>query len=185
MPLDDGVTRWLREWRDGDDGAIDRVTEEIYKDLRRLAGHYLSGEQSGHTLPATALVHEAYLHLAEVRDFDWKARGHFVAVMAQMMRRILIDHARARRAAKRDASAFEPVTVASGDAILDVVLVDEALTRLAAVYPRHAEAVQLRFFGGLSSPEIATVLSTSLATVERDWRFAKAWLADAIGTPAP
>ena len=114
-----------------------------------------------------------------------QARGQFIAVMATMMRRILIDHARARRAAKRDSSGHQPVLATDADAFLDVLAVDEALTSFAAEFPRQAEAVQLRFFGGLSSPEIAKVLDISLATVERDWRFSKAWLLDALGRQPP
>src|SRR5262245_217912 len=97
------VTRWLQQWRDGDDAALERVTADVYRDLRRLAAHYLNDESNASTLQPTALVHEAYLHISSVRGVDWKARGQFVAVMAQMMRRILIDHARGRRASKRDA----------------------------------------------------------------------------------
>jgi RNA polymerase sigma factor (TIGR02999 family) len=182
MTIDDHVTRWLRDWRDGDDDAIALVTEDVYRDLRRLASYYLRQESSAQTLQATALVHEAFLHLSSVREFDWKARGQFVAVIAQMMRRILIDHARSRRALKRDgAGAPDDVMVVDlPGPSLDVLVVDQALSRLADAHPRHARAVELRFFGGLSSPEIAQVMDISLATVERDWRFAKAWLHDAI-----
>lgn len=178
--LDAHVTRWLRDWRDGDDDAIARVTDDIYRDLRRLAGYYLSQEQKDHTLQATALVHEAFLHLGALREIDWKARGQFVATMAKVMRRILIDYARKRRAIKRgapiamDLSTLE-VPGASVDPI-DILTVDHALDQLAAAHPRHARAVELRFFGGLTAEEIATVMSLSLATVERDWRFARAFM---------
>lgn len=176
-PLNGRVTQWLRDWRAGDPAAIERVTVEMYAELRRLAAHYLRGESPGHTLQATALVHEAYLHLDAVREFDWQARGQFLAVMAQMMRRILVDQARRRRALKRDAAnAIDLPVIDLGQPVLDVLVVDEALTRLAEQHPRQAEAVELRFFGGLTSPEIATAMSVSLATVERDWRFSKAWL---------
>ena len=181
--LAESVTFWLREWRDGDESALERITSLIYRDLRRLAAHYLAGEQSGHTLQPTALVHEAYLQVASIREVDWKARGHFIALMAQIMRRILIDHARRRRSAKRT-----PLPqLASGSiggltlAALDVLLVDEALTRMTARYPRPAQVVELRFFGGLESEEIAQVMEISLTTVERDWRFARAWLQDQLG----
>ncbi len=158
------------------------MTALVYRDLRRLAAHYLSREARDHTLQPTALVHEAYLHLASVRGFDWKAKGQFIAVVAQMMRRILVDHARRRKAAKRAAGTVVNVTVntldiaADAPSRLDVLLVDQVLSRMAETYPRHADSVELRFFGGLTSPEIAKVLNISVATVERDWRFAKAWL---------
>lgn len=175
--LDSQITVWLREWRDGDDLAIERVTADVYAELRRLAAHYLRGEQSAHTLQPTALVHEAYLQIEAVRDFDWRARGQFIAVLAQMMRRILVDHARRRNADKRQVPHPSDVPVVDlGAPSLDVILVDELLSRMSQEHPRHAQAVELRFFGGLSSPEIANALEISLATVERDWRFAKAWL---------
>jgi RNA polymerase sigma factor (TIGR02999 family) len=124
------------------------------------------------------LVHEAYLQVAGVRDLDWKARGQFVAVGAQMMRRILVDHARRRTAAKRDSSQAGPWTVSGGgeSGVIDVLALDEALNRMSRRYPRHAEIVQLRFFGDLEAREVASVMDISLATVERDWRFARAWL---------
>jgi RNA polymerase sigma-70 factor (ECF subfamily) len=121
-------------------------------------------------------VHEAYLQLASIRELDWKARGQFIAVMAQMMRRILVDHARSRNAMKRDAARLMTVAAGEGAEPLDVLFVDQALGRMSSSYPRHAQIVQMRFFGGLESPEIAEVLDVSLSTVERDWRFARAWL---------
>lgn len=182
MTVQDSVTSWLLQWRDGDDGALERVTELVYRDLKRLAAHYLRGEKHGHTLQPTALVHEAYLHVAAVRDLDWKARGQFVAVLAQMMRRVLIDHARRRNAAKRDAGAITtwPGENDPANGVIDVLALDEALQRMAARYPRHAEIVQLRFFGDLEAKEVAAVMEISLATVERDWRFARAWLQDQL-----
>ena len=184
MQLDGRVTEWLRDWRDGDPVAIERVTTEMYAELRRLAAHYLRGEAHGHTLQPTALVHEAYLHLEDVRGINWQARGQFIAVMAQMRRRILVDHARRRRALKRDAAnAADLPIVDLGSPSLDVIVVDQALTRMAEEHPRQAEAVELRFFGGLNSPEIATALNVSLATVERDWRFSKAWLLTELSRP--
>lgn len=171
------VTRWLHDWGAGDDVAIERVTAEVYAELRRLASHYLRGESKAKTLQPTALVHEAYLHLASIRGIDWQARGQFIAVVAQMMRRVLIDHARKRRAAKRNADeASLHMSDRVGESAWDLLDVDHALIRMAARFPRHAKGVELRFFGGLSSPEIAQVLGISLATVERDWRFSKAWL---------
>ena len=179
MDLGDSVTTWLLLWRDGDDLAGERVTELVYNDLRRLAAYYLNAESRADTLQPTALVHEAYLRLDSVRGFDWKARGQFIAIAAKMMRRILVDHARARRAAKRD-SAAAPESTGKPPA-LDVLAVDIALDRLAATYPRNAQVVELRFFGGLEFPEIAESLGVSLTTVERDWRFARAWLRKELG----
>ena len=181
MSLEESVTLWLRRWQQGDDAAIERITALVYRDLRRMAAHYLQSERSGHTLEPTALVHEAYLHLAGIRDIDWKARRQFVSVMAQMMRRILIDHARRRGAAKRN-SGESGATEAKEPGTFDALVVDQALTRLAAQYPRHAQVVELRFFGGLDSGEVAHVLDVSVATVERDWRFAKAWLESEISS---
>jgi RNA polymerase sigma-70 factor, ECF subfamily len=168
------VTFWLRRWHSGSADALDELTPLVYADLRRLAGRYLRDEDPSHTLQATALVHELYVRIGSIQEIDWKGRGQFIAVAAQMMRRILIDHARKRRAAKRDASIGVPIRDAAVDP--DVLDVDRALEKLAADYPRHAQIVELRFFGGLRAPEIAESLGLSLRTVERDWQFAKAWL---------
>jgi RNA polymerase sigma factor (TIGR02999 family) len=167
------VTYWLQRWRTGTDGALDELTRLVYDDLRRLAARQLRSENPGHTLQATALVHELYLRLSSVRDLDWKGRGQFVYVAAQMMRRILTDHARRRLAGKRLSGA--PPRLDSPDRV-DVLAVDRALDKLALDFPRHARVVELRFFGGLESPEVAQVLDLSLRTVERDWQFAKGWL---------
>lgn len=160
--------------------ALEQLTRLVYGDLRRLAGRYLRDEQPGHTLQATALVHELYLRLSSLQTIDWKARGQFISVAAQTMRRILIDHARKRHAAKRDVTYafFAEATPPSDPDLLDV---DRALDRLAADYPRHAQIVELRFFGGLAASEIAQTLSVSLRTVERDWQFARAWLQNEVG----
>ncbi len=181
MELEESVTEWLRLWQAGDDQALERVTELVYRDLRRLAAYYLSGESNADTLQPTALVHEAYLRVAAVRDFDWKGRGQFIAVVAQMMRRILVDHARARRAAKRDSGGIEP-PAPPNPPVIDILAVDQALDRMSARYPRNAQVVVLRFFGGLEFPEIAKAMELSLATVERDWRFARAYLQDKLQT---
>jgi RNA polymerase sigma-70 factor (ECF subfamily) len=168
------VTFWLHRWRDGDNGALDELTRLVYADLRRLAAHHLRSEIAGHTLQATALVHELYLRISSVQEMDWKGRGHFVGVAAQMMRRILTDHARRRLAQKRLRGAAADLPDAPDQ--IDVVAVDRALDRLALDFPRHAQIVELRFFGGLDSPEVARSLGLSLRTVERDWQFAKGWL---------
>lgn len=172
------VTFWLQRWHAGSDGALEQLTKLVYADLRRLATHYLRDEQPDHTLQATALVHELYLRIHSVKKIDWKGRGQFIAVAAQMMRRILIDHARRRRAAKRDPKRASPSNHGVKDP--DVLDVDRALDKLAADFPRHAQIVELRFFGGLRPPEIAETLGLSLRTVERDWQFARAWLHDEV-----
>ena len=174
------VTFWLQRWHDGTEGALEQLTRLVYDDLRRLAARYLRDEAPGHTLQATALVHELYLRMASVQEMDWKGRAHFISVAAQMMRRILIDHARKRQALKRDAGqALHPPSAAAADGP-DILDVNTALDRLAVNYPRHARIVELRFFGGLDAPEIAQVLDLSLRTVERDWQFAKAWLQQSV-----
>jgi len=172
----DSVTFWLQRWQGGSDDALDEVTRLVYRDLRRLAQKYLGDEDPGHTLQATALVHELYLRLAAFQEVDWKARGQFIAVAAQTMRRILIDHARKRHAAKRDSAAPPPSVPSETFADVDVLDVDRALTKLALDYPRHARIVEFRFFGGFDGPEIAQIMRVSLRTVERDWQFSKAWL---------
>ena len=180
LNLGENVTHWLHLWHDGDDQAVEVVTEAVYKDLRRLAAYYLSNESKANTLQATALVHEAYLQIASVRKVDWKGRGQFIAIVAQMMRRVLVDHARAKNAAKRvsPADLKEPI---EKELNLDILAVNEALERMTNRYARCAQVVELRFFGGLEFPEIAEALNLSLATVERDWRFARAWLQGQLG----
>lgn len=176
MGISESVTEWLRLWRDGDDQAIEHVTELVYKDLRRMAAYYLAGESNVDTLQPTALVHEAYLRVLSIREFDWKERDQFIAVIAKMMRRILVDHARARKATKRDGSQSLPPTPASGPSTLDILAVDQALDMMAEHYPRCCRIVELRFFGELEFQEIAQLLDISISTVEREWRFARAWL---------
>jgi RNA polymerase sigma factor (TIGR02999 family) len=173
----ESVTLWLQRWRSGADGALEELTQLVYADLHRLAAKYLRDEQPGHTLQATALVHEFYLRIASVQEIDWKGRGQFICVAAQMIRRILIDYARKRRAAMRSGQPPDPVSAPLDP---DVVDVDRALEKLAVDYPRHARVVELRFFGGLDAPEIAKALDLSLRTVERDWQFAKAWLQNEV-----
>jgi RNA polymerase sigma factor (TIGR02999 family) len=176
----ESVTFWLRCWKDGHGEALEQLTRLVYADLRRLAARYLQREDPGHTLQATALVHEFYLRVAPMREIDWKDRAHFISVAAQMMRRILIDHARKRRAAKRDIQQAGSLFESGAASDPDVLVLDRAIEKLAAEYPRHARIVELRFFGGLHSPEIAQMMEVSLRTVERDWHFAKAWLQNEI-----
>lgn len=176
MAIAESVTQWLQLWREGDPQAIERVTALVYQDLRRLAAYYLDGESNANTLQPTALVHEAYLRVSNIRDVNWQGRAHFISVVTHTMRRILVDHARARRAAKRDASLLNPVAEAHDGKQIDILAVDQALDRLSELYPRRGQVVELRFFGDLEFQEIAEVMNTSLATVERDWRFSRAWL---------
>jgi RNA polymerase sigma factor (TIGR02999 family) len=175
------VTFLLRAWRAGDDGAGDRLVEVLYQELHDMARRKLSRERAGGTLQTTALVHEAYLRLVDQRHVHWRDRGHFLALAATMMRRVLVDRARARRAGKRGSGA-EPITLtdasAAGlDPAVEVLDVDRALERLAAAYPRPARVVELRFFGGLELEEIGAVVGVTERTIKRDWAFARAWLA--------
>lgn len=181
---DIGVTRLLSAWRSGDARALDRLTPLVYDELRELAHRYMRRERPGHTLQATAVVHEAFVRLVGV-DIPWQDRGHFYAVAARLMRRILVDHAKARHRVKRGG----PVTLVSVDVYeadadypiatqgeIDVLEIDEALERLAEQDPRLANAVELHYFGGLTYQETAKTLGISEATVHRDLRLAKAWI---------
>lgn len=180
----DLITRSLREWRAGDAAALERLTREVYSELRRVAGAIMAGHSPNQTLQPTVLVHELYFQLPNVREIDWESRAHFINIAARMMRNILVDYARKRRAAKRGGDAAEiAVEPASEDPAfrLDVLRVNEALDRFAEGYPRQARVVELRFFGGLTAEETVAVLKgtgaeSSLRTVERDWKFARAWL---------
>ncbi len=174
------VTQWLRSLGPSAPAASSELFERLYDDLKRLARNHLRREEAGHTLSATGLAHEAWFRMAEQNRTAWQSRGHFLAVSSTMMRRILVTHETARRAAKRDAELV-PLTLA-GLAQLgapcdpSLVAVHEALLAFEAVDPRAAKVVELRFFGGLENEEVAEVLSISLATVKRDWAIARAWL---------
>ncbi|MEO8622228.1 MAG: ECF-type sigma factor [bacterium] len=164
-----------------DDGRTDELAAELYEPLRSIAHGLLAREDEGHTLSTTALVHEAFLKLADQRNVNWQGRGHFLSIGARVMRRVLVDHARARLSEKRDLHrVFDtlPPEQALDDnpGIVDYIALDDALTRFAAEYPRHARVVELRFFGGLDTERIAEVMETSPRTVKRDWQFAKGWL---------
>ncbi|MBI3400300.1 MAG: sigma-70 family RNA polymerase sigma factor [Acidobacteria bacterium] len=184
------VTRLLQAWGNGDQEALNKLLPHIYDELRRLAGSQLRREGSPHTLQPTALVHEAYLRLAGQDRTRWQNRAHFLGVAAQAMRRILIDHARAGHAAKRGGDvvkvALDDVEAgqSSGETDLDLVALDAALTRLAAIDPQKSRIVELRFFGGLSVDEVAEVLNLSPRTVARQWQMARAWLYGEIA-PGP
>ena len=181
------ITKCLLRWRDGDSDALAQLTDLVYGELRRLAAVFLKGEASGHTLQPTALVHELYLHIEGVREVDWKCRAQFFAISARMMRNILVDHARMRKASKRGSGNVLPLSECDFEAggNPDILLVDMALSRFAVKYPRQAQVVELRFFGGLTFEDTAEAMkidfeNTSLRTVERDWRFARAWLLNEI-----
>jgi RNA polymerase sigma-70 factor (ECF subfamily) len=174
------ITELLRVWANGDEGALERLTPLIYRELRRIAGNCMRGEQQGRSMQATALVHEAYLRLVDVKNVDWEHRAHFFAVSARIMRRILLDAARKRAADKRGGGAarvnldeIPDLRVARGR---EMIALDDALRRLAEFDSRKAQVIELRFFGGLSVEETATVLKVSAETVYRDWRLARAWL---------
>jgi RNA polymerase sigma factor (TIGR02999 family) len=180
------ITVLLRAWGSGDPAALDRLTPLVYDELHRLARHYMRKERAGNTLQTTALVNEAYLRLVDARGAGWHDRVHFFAVSAQIMRRILVDAARARSSFKRGGGArrVEHSSAFDLDAIPDVssgrdrelVAIDDALNTLAGMDPRKARVIELRFFGGLSVEETAEVLKISPQSVMRDWKLAKAWL---------
>jgi RNA polymerase sigma factor (TIGR02999 family) len=174
------VTSLLLELKQGNKAAEERLIPLVYRELRRIAATSLRREAAQHSLQPTALVHEAYLRLTEIREVDWQSRAHFFAVSATIMRRILVDHARASQAHKRG-NGWD--TVSLNDAILpsperapEILALDEALNRLAVFDARQAKVVELRFFAGMSEEETGSVLSISPRTVKRDWRIAKAWL---------
>ena len=180
-PSNGEVSALLRAWSGGDQHAIQALTPIVYAELHRLARHYMGRERSGHSLQATALVNEAYVRLAGYARMRWRDRSHFFAVSAQVMRRILVDHARRHNVKRgrgvRHVSLDDVVVVApGGNAEADLVALDEALSGLARIDPRKAQIVEMRFFGGLSVEEIGDVLSVSTGTIKRDWRAAKAWL---------
>jgi RNA polymerase sigma factor (TIGR02999 family) len=174
------VTVLLRAWSGGDSAAFDKLAPVIYSELRRLARQYMARERSGHTLQPTALVHEVYLHLAGLRELEWKNRVHFFAITAQIMRRVLVDFARAREARKRGGSQ-RPISL---DECLNIgkhhdaslIALDDALTALSSANPRRCQVVEMKFFAGLSALEIAESLKVSEETVLRDWKLAKLWL---------
>lgn len=185
-PLDPGaVTQWLSGLAISDAETASRLFELLYADLRRLARGHMRRESPEHTLSATALAHEAWFRMAEQTRTQWKNRSHFLAVASTMMRRILVNHEQARRAAKRDAELV-PVTLSGLEQLgappdRDLVAVHEALLAFEAVDPRAAKVVELRFFGGLELEEIGEALGVSLATVKRDWTLARAWLHRELG----
>lgn len=180
----DSVTEWLELWKSGDPGALEQVTALVYQDLRRLAAYHLNAEYDAEMRQATTLVHEVYLRMASLQSVDWKGRAHFISVVTKIMRQILVDRARARNAAKRDGSRHQDVVLAQESLQLDTLLVDQALDQMSRHHRRCAQVVEFRFFGDLEFREIAELMDLSLATVERDWRFARAWLRKFMMSPA-
>ena len=174
-PLD--VTQMLKEWSDGNQNIFDKLMPLVYEELRRMARRHMRRQPSGHTFQTTELIHEAYLKIANNDQQNWQNRAHFFGVAAQAMRHILVDYARAKQSQKRD-GFLERVTLAENVAVSDdqskkIVALDEALNNLAALDQRKSRVVELKYFGGLTTEEIAEVLKISTETVTRDWRFAR------------
>jgi len=174
------ITQLLSAWSEGDKAALDALIPIVYDELRRQAARYLRRERPGHTLQTTALINEAYLRLIDQRAMRWQNRAQFFGIAAQLMRRILVDHARARHRAKRGGSdirvSLTDATSVTKEPDLDLVELDEALNKLAEIDPQQSKIVELRFFSGLNVQETAAALNISPATVKRDWSVAKAWL---------
>jgi len=175
------ITSKLRSWREGNEEALNELIPIVYDELHRQARRYIRRERPDNTLQTTALINEAYIKLIDQKDVRWKNRAHFFAIAAQVMRRILIDHARTKHRKKRGGYDLklpldEAVLTADGDGSVDLIALDEALTGLATFDEQQARVVELRYFGGLSIDETAEALHVSHATVERDWHMAKAWL---------
>ena len=184
------ITRLLDQWRNGEAEAFDRVFPLVYDEMRRIARRQMAREARHHTLEPTALVHEAYLKLVDQRQANFESRAHFLAIASQMIRRILVDHVRARNAEKRDVALTislqgigEPTATSTTEPV-DLLHLDNALNALDRKHPGKARLVELRYFGGLTIEETAEVLGLSTATVKRDWVTAKAWLLRALNPPA-
>ncbi len=184
-PDSTNVTLLLKRYSNGDQEALAELVPQIYDELRRLASFYLQGERVDHTLQTTALVHEAYLRLVDQKQVEWSNRSHFFGVAAQMMRRILVDHARKHVSLKRGGSfariSLEQAAVFSRERPRELIVVDELLTRLASLDPQGSRIVELRFFAGLSLEETAEVMGLSIARVRRDWSVTKAWFTRELG----
>jgi RNA polymerase sigma factor (TIGR02999 family) len=174
------VTALLIDWRGGDAGAVDKLIPLVHGELRRIAKQYMAGERPGHLLQATALVNEVYLRLVDINRVQWQDRAHFFAIAARLMRRVLVDAARAQKNQKRGGAlnrvTFDQNLAVASETPVDLIAIDDALHALSEAYERKAQVVELRFFGGLSVEETAEVLKISEETVMRDWKFAKNWL---------
>jgi RNA polymerase sigma factor (TIGR02999 family) len=185
-PSTNDVTRLLQAWQTGDEQALGRLMECLYHELHRTAHHYMVNERRSHTLQTTALVHEVYLQLVDVRQLNFRSRAHFLALCARLMRRILVDFSRVHNSKKRGGGQVQ-LSVDDADAEVragtgpDLLAIDEALNRLSLVDSRKAKVVELMFFGGLTEEETAGALDVSVETVGRDWKFAKAWLRKELG----
>jgi RNA polymerase sigma factor (TIGR02999 family) len=179
--LDADITLLLRAWGAGDQAALDQLSKCVYEELRLMARRHMKNERLGNSLQTTALVHEVYLRLVDVTKVEWQQRAQFFAMAAQMMRRILVDAARARASQKRGAGAvrvdLDEIAVVSPERDRSMVALDDALTAFEQIAPRQAKVVELRYFGGLQEEEIVEVLKISPRTVRRDWEFARVWLA--------
>jgi RNA polymerase sigma-70 factor (ECF subfamily) len=186
LPADstDQLTQLLRAWSDGEEGALERLTPLVEMELRRLARAYMSRERQGHTLQPTALVNETFLRMVDAQGISWQDRAHFLGICARLMRRVLVDYARARGYQKRGGDVrrvpLNEEMAVSAPVALEVLAIDGALDALAAVDDRKARVIELRFFGGLTVDETAEVLRVSPDTVKRDWRLAKLWLLRAL-----
>jgi RNA polymerase sigma factor (TIGR02999 family) len=184
-PSPDQITEQLIAWTKGDEGALERLIPAVYQELRRMADRYLRKEIPGHSLQPTALVHEAYLRLIDQTRVEWQNRAHFFGVAAQMMRRILVDHAKTKHREKRGGAAFkvplDEASVYANERAAELVALDDALQALAEFDDRKSRIVELRYFGGLTVEETAQVLDVSPQTVMRDWNLAKAWLYQQLG----
>jgi RNA polymerase sigma-70 factor (ECF subfamily) len=188
-PPQQEITHLLGDWSGGDKGALEKLIPLVQPELHRLAHHYMSRERAGHTLQTTALLDEAYLLLVDNKKPSWQNRTHFVAAAAQVMRRIMVDHARERHALKRGGGALkvtlEEAALVTETRSEELLALDEALEKLAAQDPRKSQIVELRYFGGLTAEETAEFLKLSLRTVEREWTMAKAWLYRALSGDEP
>jgi RNA polymerase sigma factor (TIGR02999 family) len=183
--ISSGVTRLLAAVRGGGEGAVNQLIPAVYEELRRLAKHHMAGQRRGHTLQTRDLVNEAYLKLVNLQETGWKDRIHFFAVASRAMRSVLVDYARRRGYAKRGANpvrvSLSEVDQISEQKSAEVIAVDEALSRLAALDPRKSQIVELRYFGGLTVEETAELLGLSSRTIKREWRWARAWLYRELG----
>jgi RNA polymerase sigma factor (TIGR02999 family) len=183
--ISSGVTRLLAAARGGDEGAVNQLIPAVYEELRRLARHHMAGQRRGHTLQTRDLVNEAYLKLVNLQETGWKDRIHFFAVASRAMRSVLVDYARRRGYAKRGANpvrvSLSEIDQISEQKSAEVIAVDEALSRLAALDPRKSQIVELRYFGGLTVEETAELLGLSSRTIKREWRWARAWLFRELG----
>jgi RNA polymerase sigma factor (TIGR02999 family) len=179
------ITNLLNAWSSGDEGALGRLAEQVYPELRLMARRYMRDQRQGNTLQPTALVHEVFVRMVDVTKVEWRQRAQFFALAAQMMRRILVDEARARGSLKRGGMAIkvnlDETTILPPAPDRSILALDEALTAFSQVAPRQAKVVELRYFGGLSEEEIVTALNISPRTARRDWQFARAWLLRELG----